>query len=166
MNVMFATNVFLDQNLIVLTVHKRTHTGDKPYECDVCNKRFSRSSVLTVHKRTHTGDKPYECDVCNKRFPRSDNLVLHKRTHTGDKPYECNVCNKRFLQTGHLTKHKRTHTGDKDFADTKTQRSHLKIVFYYYFMTFYTEITRGHSWSFVVTRGHSCVLLDKTAFQW
>ena len=40
----------------------------------------------------------------------------------------------------------------------KTLWSHLKIVFYYYFMTFKH---RNHSWSFVVTRGHSCVLLDK-----
>jgi hypothetical protein len=46
-------------------VHKRTHTGEKAYECDVCNERFSGSGALTVHKRTHTGDRPYECDVCN-----------------------------------------------------------------------------------------------------
>ena len=30
--------------------------------------RFSQSGDVTVHKRTHTGDRPYECDVCNKRF--------------------------------------------------------------------------------------------------
>ena len=78
MNAMFATNDFHTH----LAIHKRTHTGDKPYECDVCNKRFLRSDVLTVHKRTHTGEKPYGCDVCNKRFSHSGSLARHKKTHT------------------------------------------------------------------------------------
>ncbi len=44
---------------------------------------FPQSSSLLKHKRTHTGDKPYECDVCEKRFSESGNLLRHKRTHRG-----------------------------------------------------------------------------------
>jgi uncharacterized Zn-finger protein len=88
-------------------IHKRTHTGENPYECDVCNKRFTCLGSLTIHQRKHTGEKPYECKVCRKRFSQSGHLAFHKRTHTGDKPYECDVCNRRFSQLVTLTTHKR-----------------------------------------------------------
>ena len=93
----------------------KTHTGEKPYECDVCNQRFTQAGNLMAHKRTHTGEKPYGCDVCNKRFTQTSHLVRHKRIHTGEKPYGCDVCNKRFTQASHLVTHKRTHTGEKPY---------------------------------------------------
>jgi KRAB domain-containing zinc finger protein len=87
--------------------HKRRHNGEKPYECDVCKKRFLVSSALEEHKRIHTGDKPYECNVCKNRFARSSNLARHKKTHAENKPYECDVCKKRFFKVISLERHKK-----------------------------------------------------------
>ena len=89
-----------------------THTEEKPYECDVCEKIFSQSERLKMHKRTHTGEKPYECDICQKKFSDHRNLKAHKRTHTGEKPHKCVICNKVFLTSSNLKKHKRSHLKD------------------------------------------------------
>jgi KRAB domain-containing zinc finger protein len=83
--------IFVKRNLehrMILASHKRTHSRDRPYECDICKMRFKRLDHLVVHKRTHTGDRPYGCDVCKKSFVRLTTLVSHKQIHTGDKPYE------------------------------------------------------------------------------
>jgi len=36
------------------------------------------------HVRTHTQERPYICNHCNKAFSRSDNLAQHRRTHERD----------------------------------------------------------------------------------
>ena len=62
---------------------KSFHEQTKDFECTHpgCSDKFSRKSVLVVHMRKHTNDKPYTCDICNKRFTESGNLKIHKKTH-------------------------------------------------------------------------------------
>ena len=68
---------------------ERIHTGEKPYECIACKKRFNQMSSLRLHKRIHTGELTFECERCNKRFRQKGTLKVHERIHTGEVPYEC-----------------------------------------------------------------------------
>ncbi|XP_061521531.1 zinc finger protein 79-like isoform X2 [Phycodurus eques] len=61
-----------------LIKHTRTHTGEKPFTCSICNTSFSDSSTLGKHKRRHTGEKPFSCNVCDKRFPFKFQVKKHK----------------------------------------------------------------------------------------
>ncbi|XP_041986444.1 zinc finger protein 502 isoform X2 [Aricia agestis] len=88
----------------------RAPEATRPYECEVCRRRFARSDMLTRHARLHSGVKPYSCSACGQVFSRSDHLATHQRTHTGEKPYRCPSCPYAACRRDMITRHMRTHT--------------------------------------------------------
>ena len=47
--------------------------------CPVCGKCCMRPSDLKRHYRTHTGERPFECEVCGQRFKCTGSMYGHQR---------------------------------------------------------------------------------------
>ena len=62
-----------------LAMHMQTHVRN--FKCEVCLKTFSRSWLLQNHSRLHTGEKPFGCNQCGKKFSDRSNLRAHVKTH-------------------------------------------------------------------------------------
>ena len=56
--------------------------------------QFNEPGNLSKYNRINAGEKPYHCNLCDKKFIYSHEVKIHNLSHTGQKPYECNICDK------------------------------------------------------------------------
>lgn len=54
-----------------------TKTND--HQCTICGKELLSAYTLANHMRSHTGERPYGCSVCEKFFKTKSNLNEHYR---------------------------------------------------------------------------------------
>jgi len=52
----------------------KSHNEGTWFTCNICQKKFSCSSILKTHILRHEGVKPYVCDECSMSFCRACDL--------------------------------------------------------------------------------------------
>lgn len=81
-----------------LMSHYKTHEP-KHYCCDICGVEYESNVGFENHKKTHSTNLLYACNICDAPFDTTYNVSLHIRTvhskqrNTKTKPYVCDNLN-------------------------------------------------------------------------
>ncbi|KAJ6647295.1 Zinc finger protein [Pseudolycoriella hygida] len=91
-----------------LTSHLKVHVENKDHLCATCGSTFRTLSRLTEHMKAHK-NLTYECDKCDKKFSRFDRFRKHLWCHNTNLSYVCHICSKAFKMKMYLKRHMAIH---------------------------------------------------------
>ncbi|XP_031625637.1 zinc finger protein 287-like [Contarinia nasturtii] len=64
------------------------HTGEKQFQCHICDKRFTRNYYLSQHMAVHHDQFPFRCSKCRLAFSQ-ERLKIEHETKCGARHYQC-----------------------------------------------------------------------------
>jgi KRAB domain-containing zinc finger protein len=94
-----------------LARHRRLHSAEKPFACDQCELRFSSEIFFKSHQlNAHSVKREFACKMCEKKFNTGSSLKIHSRVHSREKPFKCEKCDKSFSYYIQFFRHSKTHS--------------------------------------------------------
>ncbi|XP_069032003.1 zinc finger and BTB domain-containing protein 8B isoform X1 [Embiotoca jacksoni] len=73
----------------------------KLHKCPFCLYTAKQKGIMKRHIRCHTGERPFPCPMCGKRFTRQEHLRSHALSvHRHYWPVSCKSCRRTFTGSG------------------------------------------------------------------
>ncbi|NXF74603.1 ZBT8A protein, partial [Sclerurus mexicanus] len=79
-------------------VPKRWELPRLRFKCPFCTHTVKRRADLKRHLRCHTGERPYPCEACGKRFTRLEHLRNHFQTIHQAGKLVCRKCKRQVTE--------------------------------------------------------------------
>ena len=111
--------------------------GRKKFLCPVCKCQLSWKTNLSVHLRTHSGERPFQCVLCLNRFRQKAHLYKHFRCSHGHKvaPFKCLFCIETFSRSpndlyNHITEVHKKETDEMQSNNSNNNNNNNTILSY------------------------------------
>lgn len=94
---------------------QRHHGHEKLFFCTEtgCGRAFSSKFKMMRHMLIHSGERQFQCSLCDRCFHRKDHLKNHLQVHNPNKViHTCNHCGKRYSSLLSYRKHLALHAAE------------------------------------------------------
>eukprot|EP01083_Nonionella_stella_P192143 710584_1 len=56
---------------------RNSHSSERFFQCNMCEKSFKHKSILTAHQRSHSDERHFQCNLCEKSFKHKSRMSRH-----------------------------------------------------------------------------------------